>query len=278
MKNSRKLIQTTDKKFLFWLGAAAAMHAAVLAISLFLWMLDANRHIRTRVIDVTFVSLPGSEGARQSSDNNASIEAAAEQSPEKPLAQKKEKSVPEESQVPPKKIPEEPVKPKVNENPADISKTLERLKQNVDKKPQPQPASGSMNSALAALQQKVKSEGNSGTGTGSGGRGGVGSGYGSGGTADPYKAQIAMIIQKNWEFSKLMVRNSFGMEVYVRINILPDGTIREIIFDRRAQSEYLNNSVKKALEKSTPLPGLPKGQGNPDLWIGFVFTPEGIEK
>lgn len=278
MKKSRKLIRTTDKKFLFWLGAAAAMHAAVLALSLFLWMLDANRHIRTRVIDVTFVSLPGSEGSRQSSDSNASIEAAVGQSPEKPRSETKQKSIPEESPVPPKKIPMEPVKPKIDENPADISKALERLKQNVDKKPQPQPASGSISSALAALQQKVRSEGNAGKGTGSGGRGGIGNGYGSGGTADPYFAQIAMIIQNNWEFSNLMLRNTIGMEVYVRINILPDGTIREIVFDRRAPSEYLNNSVRRALEKSTPLPVLPAGKGKPDLWVGFVFTPKGIEK
>ncbi len=278
MNNSRKPIHTTDKKFLFWLGAAAAMHAAVLALSLFLWMLDANRHIRTRTIDVTFVSLPGSEGSRQSSDKNASMEAASNQSPEKPLARKKEKSVPEEPQVPPKKIPEEPVKPREKENPADISKTLERLKQNVDKKPQTQPASGSINSALAALQQKVKSDGNSGTGTGSGGRGGVGDGFGSGGNADPYLAQIASIIQNNWEFSNLMLRNSSGIEVYVRIDILPDGTIREIVFDRRAPIEYMNNSVKRALERSSPLRPLPPGKGKPDLWVGFVFTPEGIRK
>jgi len=68
------------------------------------------------------------------------------------------------------------------------------------------------------------------------------------------------------------------MEVYVSINILADGTIKQIKFDKRAQSEYLNNSVKKALEKSSPLPVPPKEEGARDVWIGFVFTPEGIEK
>ncbi|NTW10573.1 MAG: VWA domain-containing protein, partial [Chlorobiaceae bacterium] len=132
----------------------------------------------------------------------------------------------------------------------------------------------------AALKQKVGSQGAAGgTGQGSGsGRGGMGSGFGNGGIADPYKAQLAMIITRNWEFSKAMTRSSAGMEVYVRIDILPDGTIREIVYDRRAPSEYLNMSVKRALEKSSPFPALPKDKGNPDLWVGFVFTPEGIER
>ena len=67
------------------------------------------------------------------------------------------------------------------------------------------------------------------------------------------------------------------MEVYVRINIVADGTIRQILYDKKAPSEYLNNSVKKALEKSSPLPLLPKEASGGDVWIGFVFTPEGIE-
>ena len=135
------------------------------------------------------------------------------------------------------------------------------------------------------MQQKVKSEGSpntAGARTGresaSTGQSGAGKGYGVGGSSAPYKAEIASIIMQNWEFSKLLLKNSYGMEVYVRINILANGTINQIKFDKRAPSEYLNNSVKKALEKSSPLPVLPKEEGTKDVWIGFVFTPQGIEK
>jgi colicin import membrane protein len=271
MKTGRHPIQS-DRKFYLWIAAAAAMHILVFCLALALVIWDSGRHVRTRVVNVTFVSLPGSGGGTELSEPGA---AAA---PEKPVNEKKEPA-----EIPPAEQPAEAVKKKISEEPqktaeTNLSKALERLKQNVDKKP-PQ-SSSRLSNTLAALRQKVSSQGASGgSGQGSGsGRGGTGIGFGNGGTADPYKAQLAMIIDSNWEFSKLMMRGTAGMEVYVRINILPDGTIREIVYDRKAPSEYLNMSVKKALEKSSPLPALPKGQGNPDLWIGFVFTPEGIER
>ena len=68
------------------------------------------------------------------------------------------------------------------------------------------------------------------------------------------------------------------MEVYVAINILPDGTISQIRYDRKAPSEYLNNSVKAALQKSSPLPPLPGEYGRRAIWVGFVFTPEGVSQ
>lgn len=262
----------TDRKFYVWIASAAAMHLLVFFLALALLIWESGRHVRTRVVNVTFVSLPGSGGAQEISEPGQKT--AAESSETETKALPKPQPAEQVSEVSKKKIPEEPQKTK----PADLTRTLERLKQNVDRTTRQTPSS--LNNALAALKQKVNSQGSAGgTGQGSGsGRGGMGSGFGNGGTADPYKAQLAMIIQRNWEFSKHMMRSSSDMEVYVRINILPDGTIREIVYDRRASSEYLNMSVKKALEKSSPLPGLPKGQGNPDLWIGFVFTPEGIER
>ncbi|NTV99556.1 MAG: cell envelope integrity protein TolA [Chlorobiaceae bacterium] len=255
-----------------WIAAAAAMHLLVFCLTLALIIWESARHVRTRVVNVTFVSLPGSGGAGEMSEPGE--QAAAE----KPVTEKKEqtKTQPDEqvAEAAKKKVPDEPQKTK----PSDLTSAIERLKQNVDRKNPQSPSS--LNNALAALKQKVGSQGAAGgTGQGSGsGRGGMGSGFGNGGIADPYKAQLAMIITRNWEFSKAMTRSSAGMEVYVRIDILPDGTIREIVYDRRAPSEYLNMSVKRALEKSSPFPALPKDKGNPDLWVGFVFTPEGIER
>jgi colicin import membrane protein len=306
MKKGQKLIYT-ERKFSFWLAAAAAMHVLVLFFVLFFQIWDSGRHVKPKIVSVSLVSLPGSGGAatQASSPGPASpspVTSKAEEAPKPeqlpPVAQKRvQVEVPKQVSVkppkeiavePPKKVLVDPVKPKVIEKPQNINSALERLKQNVDKKTaaMPQPTAGSLNQALASLQQKVKSNGKpGGTGSGggvgssssSGGRGGGGYGYGGGGNADPYKAQIASIIQQNWAFSKQLLKNSYGMNVYVRINIVSDGTIRQIVFDKRAPSEYLNNSVKKALEKSSPLPVLPKGEGSGDVWIGFVFTPEGIE-
>jgi colicin import membrane protein len=281
MKKGQKLM-TAEKKFSFWLAAAAVMHAFVLFLALYIQLWDSGWHVKPKIVSVSLVTLPGSGGAGMHSESPG-------ENSSPPLAEHAVKEpVPEKLQpVAPKQVPAEPLKPKVVDKPADINLALERLKLQVAKKtpPSSQPsASSSLNKALADLQQKVKNSGRqAGTGSGegrsgsSGSRSSGGKGSGSGGTADPYKAKIAEIIQQNWAFSKQLLKNSYGMNVFVRINILADGTIRQIVFDKRAPSEYLNNSVKKALEKSSPLPVIPKEEGARDVWIGFVFTPEGIE-
>ena len=267
-----------EKQFQLWLAAAAVMHAFLLFLLLLLQMWGSAGHVEPKIVSVSLVSLPGSGGAGMHSESPGENPppATAEPAVKEPLPEK----------LPPvarKPVPVEPVKPMVVDKPVDINKALERLKQKVAEKTPPT-AGSTLNKALADLQQKVKSNGRpGGTGSGEGRTGSFGSrssggkGSGTGGTADPYKAAIADIIQQNWAFSKQLLKNSYGMNVYVRINILPDGTIRQIVFDKRAPSEYLNNSVKKALEKSSPLPALPKEGVARDVWIGFMFTPEGIE-
>ena len=314
MEKGQKL-KGAEKKFSYWLVAAAAMNAIVIFVAIYLQILDARRVVKPKIVSVSLVSLPGSGGSPKFSEkqgDNEATPAPSRVTPNPPPSAKVKKTLPESALVTPtkvtkpvkakKKVPEvasvttkkvviEPLppkpKPKVIDKPADISKALERLKQNVDKKTAatPPPSASSLNNALAQLQQKVKSEGSpntAGARTGresaSTGQSGAGKGYGVGGSSAPYKAEIASIIMQNWEFSKLLLKNSYGMEVYVRINILANGTINQIKFDKRAPSEYLNNSVKKALEKSSPLPVLPKEEGTKDVWIGFVFTPQGIEK
>ena len=291
MKKGQKL-PYAEKNFSLWLVGAAAMHVFVLflAVSFQLW--DAGQHPKPKIVTVTLVSLPGSGASREYSDHEGAagaVVAPAQAAPPPPVSKKSVKEpvpVPEKSPVIPKKIAVEPLKPKVVEKKPDINQALLRLKQNVDKKTAqlPKPSTTNLSHALDQLQQKVKSAGEgSGTGSGRGqasssaGRNGVGRGSGGGGTADSYKVKIASIIQQNWAFSKQLLKNSYGMEVYVRINIVADGTIRQILYDKKAPSEYLNNSVKKALEKSSPLPLLPKEASGGDVWIGFVFTPEGIE-
>ncbi len=272
------------KKFYIWLAIAAATHAIVLCAAVIFQIWNAGNNVKPKIVSVTLVSLPVPAGGTQElSDGEGDVEEIPAQILTTPTPSP---AVELNVQPPVAEEPQQPLPPKIVaekspvSQPADnqLQKALERMKQLVDKKnPPPQPSSVSpVNSALEKLQQKVKSAG-AGNGGASGGRGGGGKEYGSGGTSKSYKAAVASIIQHNWEFSKTLLKSSAGMAVYVRINILPDGTISQIIFDRRAVSEYLNNSVKKAIEKSSPLPVLPKEEGSRDVWIGFVFSPEGIE-
>ncbi|MCF8382147.1 MAG: TonB C-terminal domain-containing protein [Chlorobium sp.] len=300
MKRSQEF-RIERRRFSFWLAVAAGTHLLVLLSALAYQHFLGSSPNPPKIVNVSLVSLPGPGGASlpagEGEPGPASSETVPRESPD--AAPEAVKTVePEPVAVPVKKtvskpakqkIPEKPVKEKLParsepvlktpEKPADIGKALEKLKQSVDRK---SAASGpakqdNLGSALARLQQKVSSQG-SGKGTGGGGSAaGSGTGRGGGGKADPYKVRIASIIQKNWEFSSQMLQNSYGMEVKVHIFILDDGTISEITFDRRAPSAYLNNSVKRALEKSSPLPALPSDYGSGGISIGFVFTPEGID-
>jgi len=290
-----------ERKFYLWLVVAAVAHVALLALSFVLQMRDARKPFTPKSVSITLVSLPSSGGggdqaaAEKSGGNEvASAKPSSQQAPQPPAKKAEPKPLPSKKAVkeiaisdpkkvakksPDKKAPDaKPVKQE-----AQIDKALERLTQRVQENAAQQQSRSSLNGAFAQLQQKVKGDearggagGGSGNGAGLRGTGGGGKGSGVGGISSVYKAKISLIIQKNWEFSKTLLKKSDGMEVYVRINILPDGTIGQIRFDKKAASEYFNNSVKKAIERSSPLPALPKADGVGDVWVGFVFTPAGI--
>jgi len=295
MKRSLEL-RTERKRFSFWIAVIAFMHAVLLFSVLAYQFFLGGRERPLKIVNVSLVSLsgpggslqPASEGEPGSMVPDGQVPEAAQDEP----PEQAKLSDPEPVTLPVRKAVPEPVKPKIPDRPAvkstpaakpeEFGKALDRLRKSVENRTA---ASGrqsqeNLGSALARLQQKVASQtGQQGKGSGGGGNApsGSGSGRGGGGTADPYKVKIAAIIQKNWEFSSHMLQNSYGMEVYVHIFILPDGTIQDITYDRRAPSAYLNNSVKKALEKSSPLPPLPGDYGSGGASIGFVFTPEGID-
>lgn len=309
MKRSEEL-RIERRRFSFWLALMAGLHVSLLASAVAYQHFFGSKQRSLNIVSVSLVSLPGSGGSPlpgsggepgpevQSKELPVAAENRAEIPAEVPVAKPEPKPlpVPERKNVvetPRQKVPEKPVPPKSVPAPAaptrqqDLDNAFAKLRKSVDSRPSASGRQENLGSALARLQQKVASQGGRGSGSGSGGgsasgsgsgRGGGGTGLGGGGgTADPYKVKIAGIIQQNWEFSSQMLRNSYGMEVYVHIFVLPDGTIRDITYDKRAPSAYLNNSVKRALEKSSPLPPLPGGQGSGGVSIGFVFTPEGID-
>ncbi|MWV53992.1 energy transducer TonB [Chlorobium phaeovibrioides] len=268
-----------DKTFSFWLAVAAGIHVVVLFGLVGLQSLNRVQSFKPRVVSVSLLSLPGTGGSSEKAGKK--VPAAAKPAPRKPAAKK----VPEPAPAPvpkpkaAKKVPVEPaskpkpVKPKKEDA---LASALDRLKKGVEQKKSPS-ADDNLKSALSRLKAGAATSA-SGTGGEAAGSGTKGAGSGTGGLADPYKAAVAGIIQENWEFSGSLLRNTSGMEVYVRIRVQANGTIAQIVFDQRSPSEYLNNSVKKALEKSSPLPQFPPEYGSPQEWIGFVFTPSGIEQ
>lgn len=258
----------SQKQFYVWLVVAVAVHALLLFAVLFFQIWTIGHQPKLKIVNVSLVSLPGKSGSSGEHSENGDVPALkseADAAPEIP---------PEKSRV---SLP-------ADNRQENINKALDRIKHLVAKQApksssQP-PAVSKLNGAIARIQQKVNQSGVESRNV-SGGRSavyGTGTGEGSGGTSDRYKSKVTSIIEQNWIFSKNLLKNSAGMTAYVRINILPDGTISQIVFDKRSLSEYLNNSITKAIEKSSPVPVPPDAKGARNVWIGFVFSPEGIEK
>lgn len=293
--HSRDEERVEQRRLYAWLGIAAAVHVAVIASVVVLQLLYVRMHPPLKVVNVSLVSMPGrpgpAGGPKSLPATPAAVKEAAgpepvavKQVPEAPPA-KPEPKVPEPLAV--KKIPDKtpvakaPEPPKKTPETADARKNLQAALENLKKKNKPAPSktgTSDLSNTLARLQKKVVSEGGGGTGSSGSGSGAGGGRYGVGGEGafDPYKAEIAGIIQNNWSFSRQMIRSAAGMEVYVSILIMPDGSVSQIRYDRKSTSQYLNSSVQRALEKSAPFPALPGEYGKRGIWVGFVFTPEGI--
>jgi len=282
----------SEKRFYISLAVVAVLHVLLLAAAIYLQLRHIPQRDIPKIVTITLISAPPSSGEQGSSTNTEQADAVMASSDSQPVVTKDVKKVtakpvlvikktgtvhPSSSE---KNVEQEKsaVQSGVERSQVSINKALEHIKQRVDGQAEQQQSRSSLNNALERLQQKLKAEkAAAGSGSASGGNSsGTGKVASGGGLSYTYQANIKKIIQNNWQFSKTFLKSSEGMEVYVRIHILADGTINQIIFDKKAASDYLNNSITKAIEKSSPLPALPKEYGTDNLWIGFVFTPAGI--
>lgn len=285
--------------FYVWLGLVLAMHGVVITGVLLIRPDVVRQHSPMSVVSVSLVSLPGlpassAEPLPVDRQTLPAVPPAKREEPEPVIVKKIPESLPPkprvripELSVAEQKIPEkEPVRPLVEPSLTKESSPLERnnlltalekLKKNIaDRKPEAVATPTDLGTTLANLQKKVASQSTRPALSGSGAKAGAGHTGAGGGAFDRYKAEIAPLIQSNWSFSRELVRNASGMEVYVSIRIMPDGSVSQVRYDRKSPSEYLNKSVMVALEKSAPFPPLPKEAGTSSVWIGFYFTPEGV--
>jgi colicin import membrane protein len=93
---------------------------------------------------------------------------------------------------------------------------------------------------------------------------------------DIYRVEIAYRVQKNWAFSESLAGGRADLVVELAFNVLPDGEIRDIWFDKRSGNAYLDESAKKAVMKSNPVAPHPPGINQPYVTVGLRFTPEGV--
>ena len=92
-----------------------------------------------------------------------------------------------------------------------------------------------------------------------------------------YIADIVVSINRNWVFNDQMAGGEKNLYNLVVIEIKRSGEIKDVWFDRRSGNSYFDESTRKAILKSNPLPPLPKEIPGSSKEVGFRFIPEGIK-
>jgi colicin import membrane protein len=168
-----------------------------------------------------------------------------------------------------KKTKKPAVKPKPEKS---TDKALEEARENLEKKIENQ-NQDKIARALSRLEKKVKGQGRTKVGQGSDPTVGVGKkGYKP---IDLYKMVLGSAIEQNWVFNDTLARLDQKLEARILIKILKSGEIRDIIYETRSGNQYLDESAKKAIKKTNPLPPLPPGMYSYDVVV--IFTPKGLK-
>jgi len=183
--------------------------------------------------------------------------------------QKKKKEKPKKK--PEKKKIKNPVEKETSKKDAEPVKKLEDAKEKLEKKVEDQ-NQDQIAQALSRLQKRVKDQGQSKEGE----KKGSYAGYGKKGykPIDLYKMVLGSAIEQNWVFNDILARMDQNLEVRILIKILKSGEIRDIIYETRSGNRYLDDSAKKAIKKTNPLPHLPTGMHYYDVVV--IFTPKGL--
>lgn len=270
--------RTYRRQFLWTSVISAVCHVALFAGLVFSPDLTPARRRPTSVVSVSLVSLPDP-------GQGAALNPPAPKETRVPEVKKEPKPVPEQkaaapdlkskpdtiSLAPKKKEAKTSLKKKTYKPDTAIQKAVENVQENVREKAEPR-ASDLLEKALADLKRKVN-EGPPGTGSD---RSSGGGGKTDLDQMDIYKIEIAYLIQQNWAFSEQMVGGRKDLEARLVIKILPDGRISDMFFETKSGNAYFDDSVYKAVQKSDPLPPLPRGYRRPSYMVGLRFTPSGL--
>ncbi len=274
--NNRDERKANKRRFLTALTISVFLHVLLVTVSLYLQYLTGVKRPQLRVIDVSLVTLPG-PGSPEKADMSAvePVVPEPEPLPEPPVEQPPVEPEPEKKPEPVKKVPKKVPDQQKRAEKKTVKEKPKESKQNV---PQKQPTD--FERTLERLRQKVQQGPPSDLYRRSGpGRFGQGEGeYGAPmGPYERYLVEVVTIIRRNWSFTPQLIGQKGDIKAYLALTIEPGGAISNIRLDRGSISGYFNDTVVKAVQKSSPLPPVPEEVGRKALRIGLVFTPQGIE-
>ncbi len=273
--NNRDERNAHERRFITAFAISVSLHALLVAGSFYLQYLEGLKRPQLKTIEVSLVMLPGT-GSPEAVDMSAEqpFEPEAEplqEPPVEPPPVQSEPEKPEPVKKVPKKIPDQQKKAE--------KKTVKDKPKKPEKKVQQKPPSD-FEQTLARLRQKVQEGPPSDLYKRSGpGRFGPGDGdYGAPmGPYERYLLEVVTIIRQNWSFTPQLIRGKGDIKAYVALTIEHGGRVSGITLDKESLSNYFNDTVIKAIEKSSPLPPVPEDVGSGAMRIGLVFTPRGIE-
>lgn len=209
------------------------------------------------VINVDLVSLPGPAPGPAGPVVAAPVSVAAPAPEVKVPAREKPVAVPKvkpefvEKKSP---TPAKPVKKEVQEDP--LARTLAELDKKVEAQEDPVARTiAQLNREVSATPKSVNISGG-----GGGGQGGGGPGTGNGGrSASPleiYNADMKVRIWANW-VSPMNMPDS--LKAVIAVHIAADGSLMDLRIEKRSGNDNYDESARKAVLKSVPLPPLPQG-------------------
>ena len=274
-----------ESRSLFFNGTISAIcHIVIFSLFIFLPGPTPARKFSPSVVNVNLVSLPMPKKAAGHAVPSAVI-------PKAPMVIEKEKPIPQMPKTPAiipkpviiketkpvKKVSLAPKKKKIKRSlkkktykPSNVIKSAIKRIENKAEASRPDPLA----KAIGRLKAKVAKTGSR---QGSGRSDGIGIGGKLGlEQIDIYKIEIASLIQKNWAYSEQLAGGRTNLEAWLVIKIMKNGQIKDIFFETKSGNSYFDESAYKAVQKSNPLPSLPKGYLRYFYSVGLHFTPSGL--
>jgi colicin import membrane protein len=280
-----------QEKLSKWLVFSLLLHAALIASLFIMPFLPARS---TREYPVYTVDLVGGErigrtnlgteltpaAAPRESPKQADKEIPAPQPKPQPKKEKleKAKSIEKTAVVPEKATTKETVKketakekkPDAKETAASLDSVRERLIQSAVERAKNRTESGQKTSKGEMIS--------SGTGEGEGaaalGKGGRGGGVVRGMDFVIYKNRMEDTIKKNWVWPGQ--RSNLKLRVTVHYNIKDNGEIVGLKIVQSSGDPAYDDSVVRAVRKSSPLPPIPQGLAKDFEEVEYTFRPEDL--
>lgn len=303
-------MQTEDNfhRRLALIGVSILCHAVLIVVLVFVPNLSSHKKYSPPVINVDLVSLAASSPIAESLknvDSRAEKKTVAKAETSPAVTPQRPAAVPLKTKA---DAARKPAKIKKIEAPADKVQQMtksNKVKQSLKKKTyqassvrknatppiekkqeastvakaaEASSPSGVSEDVFQRLKEKVAKEaaGRTVAGAESIGAGGIGTGVRSI-TERTYLVQVADEIQQNWAFSRQLAGSDANLMTALIFKVMPNGEIRDIIFEKRSGNSYLDDSAYRAIIKANPVRPHPPGIKDPFVIVGLRFTPSGIE-